>query len=231
MAEIDNSPKLSRAERRRIEKKKGKKATYCYSQEQINDMIKKAVLEQKKDLVAEITNVVLEQYIVITMGVLYDRFNFDREQLLNFKSSLEDFSDLMESNSRFVDDYKMVFKDKFGIVFHNSPCEGVEHFETANSKIEEYKESVVEDSKFFMLVVVLYVLRQEFGFASKRGTRLIEGVIKYMKLFKSTDSSAFDTALRSMCGYTVFGNVLSMYDPKIIDRLFSDEGGVDNAEK
>ena len=228
---MENIPKLSRAERRRLERENKKKATYCYSQEQIDSMIKRAVLQQREELVTEVTNLVLDKYVVLTMGVLYDKFDFDREQLMSFKNHLDFLSDCINEDYCTVEDYKLMLKEELGMLFHNSSYGDTEQPEIAESRAEEFKKSLIKDNELFMLICVLRTLRELFGFARTRGNSFIEGLNHYIEEARGSKNPLVKEWFNQLYTPKLFKEGFDKFDPDLINRFVYPEGGSESSEK
>ena len=89
VSQVGSEMGMNRAERRRFAKEQRKKpAVYSFTKGQLKEKISKGVFVFKKDLAEDIINKVTNDYIILTLNVLYDGFGFDCEQLKNSNSGL-----------------------------------------------------------------------------------------------------------------------------------------------
>lgn len=196
----------NRAERRRKERENRKSPTYCYNEEQLKAKIEEAVMKQKENIVPEVVDKVLNQYLVLTMGVLYDKFDFTPEQLKEYKDRLEFLSECINEDYATVEDYKLILKEEANIVFEEN---GDKTIDDSIGKVDAYKQKMLKLHKWYIVLCVLKTLR-DFGFARKRGNEFLEVLNCYLQ--KGSDFNTFCEWERELYTGKMFKEGIDKYD-------------------
>lgn len=171
---------MNRAERRRFAKEQRKKpAVYNFTEGQLKEKISKVVFDFKKDLAEDIINKVANDYIILTLNVLYDGFDFDCEQLKKFKQRLDWLSDSVTEDYVTIEDIKLMLLEELGFNLYT-----LGKNETSQKdvilKADSHKKSILYSGMWLMYISVLKVLSEHYKFGSKRGTDFTAKLNKYL---------------------------------------------------
>lgn len=180
---------MNRAERRRQDREqKSKKAVYQYTEEQLQDMLAKKVMGLKEQVVKEVVDTVLTDYLTITLMVLYDKFDFDRSQLIDFKKKMDDLSDSVNGDWVTIQDLRLCMTEELNIDLLSIKGDGTT--ETSFDKSQGYKKQVLNSGIWFTYISFMKHLKEKLKVGAKRGLDLTEDVfndvIKY-----ANDNTAF----------------------------------------
>jgi len=181
VSQVGGETGMNRAERRRLAKGQQKKpAVYNFTEGQLKEKISKGVLDFKKDLVEDIINKVTNDYITLTLNVLYDEFDFDCEQLKKFKQRLDCLSDSVTEDYVTIDDIKLMLLEELGFNLY-----ALGKNETAQKdvllKADSHKKNILYSGMWLMYISVLKVLSEHYKFGSKRGTDFTAKLNKYLE--------------------------------------------------
>jgi len=105
---------MNRAERRRLAKEQQKKpAVYNITENQLKAQISQGITDKKKDIAEDIVNRVVNDYLTLTLNVLYDKFDFDLEQLSKFKDSIDFLSDCVTEDYTAIEDIQLMLLEEY----------------------------------------------------------------------------------------------------------------------
>lgn len=171
---------MNRAERRRFAKEQQKKpAVYNFTEGQLKASISQGIINAKKDIADDIVNKVTDDYLTLTLNVLYDNFDFDYEQLGKFKQRLDFLSDCVTEDYVTIEDIKLMFLEELGLNLYTLG-KGEKTEEYVFAKANNHKKNILYDGMWLMYVSVLKVLSEHYKFGSKRGADFTEELNKYL---------------------------------------------------
>lgn len=178
-----------RAELRRQAKENGKKAVYQYTQEQIDSMIAAKLYDVRKEVSEEVVNKVLDDYLSLTLMVLYDKFDFDKDALVKFKKCMDNLSDSVNENYVEIEDLKLTLIEELDInLLSLQESDPNIEFE----KLSRHKKRIVNSGCWIMYVAVMLKLKELYKFGNKRSTLLTQNIVESLKEYFK-DPKAFDS--------------------------------------
>ena len=162
---------MNRAERRRIEKEKRKKpAVYNITQEQLQTQVSHKLIETRKDIATEIIDKVVNDYLALTLNVLYDKFDFDKDKLLDFRNEINSLSDGVTGDFVDVEDIKLMLIEELDInLFKSKSCETSLDKDERLSKADNHKRKIVNSGVWLSYMSSLMALKELYKFGGKRG--------------------------------------------------------------
>lgn len=181
---------MNRAERRRKQKAEMKKQpVYNYTPEQLKGLISEQVLDKKKEIAETVVDKVLNDYITLTLSVLYDKFDFTREDLVKFKNHLDSLSDCVTQETVSLNDMRLLLFDELEI-----------NLFTLDERNEG--ESIIKANKY----------KQEIFNTGVKATFLsfVENLNKFFNFGKKRAVFSSQCALKSMTDY--------FKDPKLFEE-------------
>lgn len=166
---------MNRAERRRQEKEQGKKkAVYQFTEEQLQDMLNGKINDVKRELTESVVNRVMGDYLTITLMTLYDKFDFSKEQLIDFKKKMDDLSDCITDDYVTIEELRLCMIDELEINLLG--VQGDKSTEVRFEKVNKYKKCVFNSGVWFTYVSFMKHLREKLKVGAKRGLDLTERV-------------------------------------------------------
>lgn len=171
---------MNRAERRRFAKEQQKKpAVYNFTEGQLKASISQGIINAKKDIADDIVNKVTDDYLTLTLNVLYDNFDFDYEQLGKFKQRLDFLSDCVTEDYVTIEDIKLMFLEELRLNLYTLG-KGEKTEEDVFAKANNHKKSILYSGMWLMYISVLKVLSEHYKFGSKRGADFTAKLNKYL---------------------------------------------------
>lgn len=181
VSQVGGETHMNRAERRRFAKEQQKKpAVYNITESQLKARISQGIIDAKKDVVEDIVNKVVDNYLTLTLNVLYDNFDFDCEQLGKFKQRLDFLSDCVTEDCVTIEDIKLMFLEELGLNLYTLG-KGEKTEEDVFTKANNHKKSILYNGMWLMYMSVLKVLSKYYKFGSKRGADFTEKLNKYLE--------------------------------------------------
>lgn len=156
---------MNRAERRRQQRELQKQPVYNYTPEQLKNIVNKQVVENKKEIAEAVVDKVLNDYITLSLSVLYDKFDFNKEQLLKFKSYMDSLSDCVTQGHLNIKDLNLMMIEELEINLLSMQEPDVD---VTLQKMNEHKRAIFNSGCKAMFLAFVTNLNTYFNFGKKR---------------------------------------------------------------
>lgn len=111
---------MNRAERRKMKKQgyneQGKKV-YKLTQDQLDDIVVKAIELKRTELVEQVTSTVTNTFLLFCLDVLHCKFNFGKMRLKRFKYFMDELSELITDEDCKTEEVREALEEKVDLEF------------------------------------------------------------------------------------------------------------------